>query len=325
MVRKALSIHIATGLLAAATLTACGGDGGAALETDGELSVIRASVVPSIDAASLYLAEEQGFLEEEGLKLEVSDAGSGPASVAAVMGGSADIGLAANVALVQARTNDVPLVAVAPAAGTGDDPEVSKDQVVVAEDSDIKSYADLAGHTVAVVAVKNSPELFVRYLVDEDGGDSGSIEFVEIAFPEMSSALESGRVDAIAINEPFLSGAVAKGGRPLGSYIDEVLGTDTAYTYWFTNEKLANTSSEQLEALARALAKAGQYADENPDAVRAVVTDQLGIDAETAANINLPKFGNPADPETFGTMAELMVDYGFIESAPNTDDIVDTQ
>jgi ABC-type nitrate/sulfonate/bicarbonate transport system substrate-binding protein len=75
-----------------------------------------------------------------------------------VVSGASQFGLAANVALLLARSNNVPLVAVAPASGTGSDPEKSKDQVVVRADSGISSYADLTVRTVAVVAVKNSPE-----------------------------------------------------------------------------------------------------------------------------------------------------------------------
>lgn len=303
-------------------LSACGGSSGSQAETEGDKTVVTVSVVPSIDSASLYLGDREGFFEEEGIKLEFAEAGSGPASVSAVVGGTANFGLAANVALVLARANNIPIAAAAVAAGTGDDPAKSKDQVVVEEGSPIQGFADLAGKTVAVVAVKNSPELFVRDLIDQDGGDSASTKFVELPFPEMGAALSAGRVDAIAVNEPFLSGVLAQGGRPIGSYIDEVLGQDTAYTYWFASDKFAKASSETVAAFGRAMAKAGAFADENPDAVREVVVDKLGVDAAIAEKINLPKFGNPMDPDSIATVAELMQRYDFITTEPKLDDIL---
>jgi NitT/TauT family transport system substrate-binding protein len=305
-----------------AGLTACGGQGGSTVETEGDMTVVTVSVVPSIDAASLYLGDDQGFFREEGIRLEFVDAGSGPASVAAVMGDTAQFGLAANVALVQARANNIPILGAAPAAGTGADPEQSKDQVVVDADSAVRGFADLEGKTVAVAAVRNAPELFVRDLIDQDGGDSSTARFVELPFAEMGAALSSGRVDAIAINEPFLAGVVAEGGRPIGSYIDEVLGPDTAYTYWFTSEEYANATPDTVSAFARVMEHAGDYADEHPEEVRRVVIDKLGIDPAVAENIRLPRFGNPMDPDSIATVAELMQQYDFITSEPMLDDIL---
>lgn len=315
--KRAITVmaSLATVALAASCGDSSNADGGG---TGADITTIRASVVPSIDSASLYLAEQQGFFADEGLKLEASQAGSGPAAVASVVGGTADVGLAANVALIQAQAKNIPIVAAAGAAGTGSDPAISKDQVLVLEGSPIEGFEDLSSKTVAVVAVKNSPELFNRYMIDEAGGDSATTKFVEIPFPEMSSALQSGRVDAIAVNEPFLTGALAQGARPLGSYIDDVLGPETGYTYWFTSKELAASSADTVASFNKAMKRAGAYADEHPEEVRAIIHDKLGIDTAVAEKINLPRFGNELETDSFGRVAELMLEYGYIESPPDT-------
>jgi len=41
--------------------------------------------------------------------------------------------------------------------------------------------------------------------VDETGGESGRVTFVEIPFPQMVDALVSNQVDAAMVNEPFLT------------------------------------------------------------------------------------------------------------------------
>lgn len=210
---------------------------------------------PAIDAASLWIADEKGHFKKHGLQVELTAAGSGPGSGAAasVVSNATQFGLAANVAILTARSHNVPLVVAAPSAGNGTASQKSKDELLVRADSAVKSFADLPGQTVVVVAVKNSPELFIRELVDEAGGDSTKVKFVEMPFAQMDSALDSGRVAAIAVSEPFLSLALDKGNaRSLGSYVHDALGDDTGYTYWFTNKKFAASNAQGLRIPERA-------------------------------------------------------------------------
>jgi hypothetical protein len=45
-----------------------------------------------------------------------------------------------------------------------------------------------------------------------NGGDSSTVNFVEIPFPAMPAALETGRIDAASVAEPFI-GVAKKNGR----------------------------------------------------------------------------------------------------------------
>jgi hypothetical protein len=66
---------------------------------------------------------------------------------------------------------------------------------------------------------------------EASGGGPASIEFVELAFPDMPAALEAGRVDAVWVVEPFLSAAVGAGGRNIASnYVDTAPNLTVAST-----------------------------------------------------------------------------------------------
>jgi NitT/TauT family transport system substrate-binding protein len=297
----------------AAGLSACGGGDASAKSAAGPTKV-KVSVVPSIDAASLWIAQEQGYFREHGLNVELAAAGSGPAAVASVVSNTTQFGLAANVAILTARSHNVPLVVAAPAAGTGSTPEQSKDELLVKSDSPVKSFADLPGKTVAVVAVKNSPELFIRSLVDQAGADSSKVHFVELPFNQMGAALDSGRVAAIAVSEPFLSATrSASQVRSLGSYIHDALGDDTGYTYWFTSKKYAASDPQAVAGFRAALAQAGAYADKNPDAVRKVLAAHLQTQPGVLAKVHLPSFGNELSTASFDRVADLMKKYGYLK------------
>ncbi|CAM5452299.1 ABC transporter substrate-binding protein [Streptomyces hirsutus] len=86
----------------------------------------------------------------------------------------------------------------------------------VQKDSPIHALADLTGKTVGVPQIeKSAPWVDLRGSVDEAGGDSSSIKFIES--PDPLAALKSGQVDATTTPEPVGTVERAKGDlRPLG-------------------------------------------------------------------------------------------------------------
>ena len=57
--------------------------------------------------------------------------------------------------------------------------------------------------------------------IDKNGGDSTRCKYVEIPFPAMPAALETGRIDAALVTEPFLTVAL-KSARALGWGYDAI-------------------------------------------------------------------------------------------------------
>lgn len=285
---------------------------------------VKVAIVPSIDAAALALGDKQGFFADQGLKLDISLAASGPAGLTAVVSDSVQVSLAANVALLLATAKKIPIVAVAAGAGTGKDAAATKiDELVVRSDSGITSFSGLVGKTVAVVAVKNSPELYVRKMIDEAGGDSSKTNFVAMPFPEMATALKQKRVDAVAINEPFYSALMGQGGvTDLGSYIDGVLGASTSYTYWFSSKKYAAADPKVISEFQAAMAKSNAFADAHPDQLRAMLPGLLKVSPEVAAKVNLPTYDNPLEEKAFEPTAGLMQKYGLVPSAIPLDGLI---
>ena len=61
-------------------------------------------------------------------------------------------------------------------------------------------------------------ELCMRAVFEREGVDASKIKFLEVPFPEMTDALQKGRVDAISAVEPFVTQARAAGARDPLSY-----------------------------------------------------------------------------------------------------------
>ena len=87
--------------------------------------------------------------------------------------------------------------------------------VVALADSGITRPADLAGKKVSVNTIGAAGDLTIRKAVQDDGGDPSTIEFVEVAFPDVPAQLEAGTMDAAWAPDPF-RGMVVGGGGNIG-------------------------------------------------------------------------------------------------------------
>src|SRR4051794_1742389 len=68
-----------------------------------DLRKLRIATVPIVDYGGLWICMEKGFCEQAGVSLENQTLGGGAAIIAAMRGGSLDLGAAAIVPTLRAR------------------------------------------------------------------------------------------------------------------------------------------------------------------------------------------------------------------------------
>ncbi|MFF6809924.1 ABC transporter substrate-binding protein [Streptomyces sp. NPDC012403] len=315
------------GLTAASVLTAataCGSsDSGGSDEagSSGGTTTVTVGLIPIVDVAPLYLGQQKGFFSERGLKLDFSSAQGGAAIVPGVVSGQFEFGFSNMTSLMIARSNDVPVKAVANGiASTG---EVGKDfeALTVKGDSPIKSAKDLEGKTVAINTLKNINETAVRASVRKAGGDPDKVELVELAFDQMPAALDGGRIDAAMVVEPALATIKSQGGREIASPMIDIAPELTVAMY-FTSVKYARENPEVVKKFQEATAESLAYADSHPDEVREIVTTYTKIPADVLAKVTLPKW--PAEPNraAIEELAELGERDGLFKQTPDLDELL---
>ncbi|AUS77710.1 nitrate ABC transporter substrate-binding protein [Actinoalloteichus sp. AHMU CJ021] len=308
------------GVLATALLAAACGGGDTAGDGDGPTS-LSVATIPTPDAASIYLAEEQGFFEEEDLDVDITLADSGGAIIPGVVRGDYQFGHSNTVSLAVAAGEGLPLQAVTNTTGTGSDPDQDISRILVAGDSPIQDAADLAGTTIAVNGLNNIGEVTIKAALENRGVDVSGLDFVEMPYPDMNAALFAGEVDAIWQLEPHLSLAEEDGARPVLSNFVEAT-PDAQLGYLVTNRQYAAENTEVIERFSRAMDRAKEFATDNPDETRRVLTESLGIPAEQAQDMLLPVFQPGMDVDSLRTYLELTERYGLISEQPNADDLV---
>ncbi|GAB7052924.1 ABC transporter substrate-binding protein [Catenuloplanes indicus] len=301
--RRYLAVALSAAVLAA--VTACGGS--PAEEPDTGTSgprPVTVGVIPIVDVAPIYLGKEKGFFSSRGIDLELVTAQGGAAIVPGVLSGDFQFGFSNITSLMIAQTKNVPVRIVANGAASTGEPGKDFGGVAVAKGSSITSAAGLSGRKVAVNTLKNIGDTTVRESVRKAGGDPGTIEFVEIGFPDMPAALESGQVDAAWVVEPQLSAVKAAGGTVIASNFTDTAPNLTIAAY-FAGTKLIAEDPALVKNFTEAINESLAYADAHPDEIRTVLSSYTKISEEVRAALILPKWPTEVNRASLETLAAL--------------------
>jgi ABC-type phosphate/phosphonate transport system substrate-binding protein len=172
------------------------------------VTTLRVGMIPIEPTCLIYYAKENGYFDKLGINVDVAENFSSPAVASAVLGGTYDIGYATMSTLAEAHVKGVPFVIIA--ADGLIVPGLVIGGIMTAANSTIRTAKDCNGKTFGTSGLNTQSEYAPRAWVDKHGGDSSTIKFVEIPFPQTADALAAGRVDAAYLVEPFITIATKK-------------------------------------------------------------------------------------------------------------------
>ena len=229
----------------------------------------------------IYVAEEKGMLEANGLAvrwIDVRDPGQGAKLMAA---GKADLILStfANLMPMEARQPGT-LRFLFPTSETRSDPG---SYVLVRPDSSIKTLQDLRGHSVGTYSgpSQKAYALIVLerlgYRVPED------VQLTQVSTSAQVQGLFGGAFDALFTVEPYGSIALENGARAIATGVRTAIISDP---FWLgagaIPTKVANAQPALVAKLLRALDDAVRYIESHDAEARAVLARRIGTDAAVA-------------------------------------------
>lgn len=278
---------------------------------------ITVNTLPISNGLPLDIGIQKGFFAAQGITITKRTLQSGNDIVLALSNGNGDIGYVGWVPAMIARTQGIPLTAVAASDVEGTSIADNWQNILVKGNSSIRTPADLAGKTIAVNALKGVGEVMIKAALQKRGVNPSSVRLLALPFPAMRSALNNGQVDAIWTPEPFMSQALnADGARivmapgpdlgrfwPIGAYV----ATNT----WVRNNPAA--AARFRTAINRSLA----YAQANPAEMRALLPAAI-------QNIRLPIWSPVIDRAKLSQLARYARQFGVISSLPNMTQLVPT-
>jgi NitT/TauT family transport system substrate-binding protein len=310
--RRGGIVGLATLAVAIAALTVFGA--GAASAPKRTLVTVTVNTLPIANGLPLDLGISKGFFETQGIEIKKNTLQSGNDIVLALANNSGDIGYIGWVPAMIARTQGIPLSAVAASDVEGTNEADNWQNILVKGSSAIRTPADLAGKTIAVNALKGVGEVMIKAALKKAGVDPSSIKLLAMPFPTMRTALANGQVDAIWTPEPFMSQVLGDGGRivmapgpvlgkfwPIGAYV--------AQNAWTKNNP--DLATKFRTAINQSLA----YAQSHPDEIRNLLP-------AATRNVRLPIWSPLADRVQLLQLARYSKEYGVISTLPNLTQLV---
>ena len=224
---------------------------------DNKLKTIELNeVTPSVFYAPLYLAIEEGYFEEEGLKINLTNGGGADKSMTAVLSGDADIGLMGPETVIYVYNQ-----------GKKDYPKVFG-QLTQKDGSFLVSrnpepnfqWTDLQGKEILAGRKGGVPAMTFEYILNNLGMQNESdftLNF-DVQFNLMTSAFLSGTADYCTVFEPTASEYQASGKWHIVASVGEA-GGEIPYTSFIALKSYIKNNKETLESFMRAIKKAHEF------------------------------------------------------------------
>lgn len=313
MSQRSLSRRRATALLFGSATFAAG-----VVRATAQSQPVRVLTFTSENAAEPFFANDMGYFREVGLDVTITTSPTDAATVSSVMGGAADIGYSTVGTIAAAYAKGVPVTVVAPASEYASPATRGLATIMLPATSKVRSAKDLNGKTVAVSGLGSIAVIEVRAWMDQNGGDSSTVKFVEIPLPAEVPILNAGRFDAALITEPFIGDAKKLGGRVLSYGYDSIakrfiLGT------WFATRQWANAHPDVVRRYAAVMRKTASWANGNQDKTAEIVARYSKIDPAVIATMTRSHYGERLTPELMQPIIDSFARYTGFKPFPASD------
>ena len=280
-----------------------------------EERVIKIAYLPITHALAGFEAAEQEKLKKEtGLNIELVRFGSWTELIDALNTGRVDAAFALAELVMKAREQgiDVYLSALA-----------HRDGNVIVVGKDISSARELKGKTFAIPHRQSSHYILLNEALAKEGLTVSDVNVVEMAPPEMPSALAAGQISGYCVAEPFGARAVSLDiGKVL--YNSQDLWPDSVCCGLAMSGRFLKEHSELASRLVAAVKKAGislenDHAHEKDLAARyfRVPQDTLDVSLKWISFRDLD-----IGREQYESLREKVIKYGLSENPASYEDIV---
>ncbi len=279
---------------------------------------------PNTNHTGLYVAQEEGYYQEEGLAVDIVQAQEGGTVEQLVAAGRLDFGVSFQENVTNARLEEVPIVSIAAIIQHNTSGFASR------ADAGITRPADFAGKKYGSWG---SPmeRAVIEELMACDGGDFAAVEFVDVGSSDFFVATERGDVDFMWIFQGWTGIEAEIRGIDINTVMINDL--DCVPDYYtpviITSEQMIAERPEVVRGFLNATSRGYQFAIENSDeaatmllAAAPELDEELVIQSQRYLaeeyQADAPRWGEQ-ERETWERFAQWMLDSGQIERMIDAD------
>jgi NitT/TauT family transport system substrate-binding protein len=316
-------------VVALAACSSSGSSSGVATGPAPEVPSIVIDAVPTADAAGLYIAEDNGYFAQQGLKVTIAPINGGEYGMGDLQTGKAQLIEGNYVSFILAQTqgkfaapnpkNPTQLEASKPIdmrmIANASQMEAGNQALYVMPSSGYKTVKDLVkSHvSVGVNTLHNIGSVLLGSLLASNGYKVGALGQSPQILPQMPQLLDSGKIKAAWLPEPFGTeaeqeyGAVQLADFNQGSLQSFPIGTVVGSASW------VQSHPKTVGAFLRAYQEGQQVADSDRAAVeKALVVHVPDLTQELAATMTLDTYPLVMDVPVMQRVADAMYEFGVI-------------
>lgn len=275
-----------------------------------DLTSIQLGTMPTDGSAMPFYGLDRNFFKDAGFDVTLTILNNTASLASAVASGALEIGFGSVIPLAQAHLRGLNFRVIAPATiynGT-----TPANVIMVAQNSTVKTGADLNGQTVAVNGLRDLTQYEMQAWIDQNGGNVGSVKLIEVPFSEMAAALTAGRVAAAILAEPAWTAALSTC-RIIGNG-SATVGKRFMVTGWFATTDWLAKSADTAKHLQAVMLQIARWANANRTITQEIVPKYTKISADVAAHMNRAVLGDTKpDPGLIQPVIDVAVKYGGLE------------
>ena len=289
-------------------------------------------VTHSIFYAPLYVAMNQGYFEDEGLSVSLTNGGGSDTSMSALLTGSADIILAGPETVVytqQEGVADKPVV-------FGQLTTCDGSFIVSKENDQDFSLSNLVGETIIGGRQGGLPAMTLQYIIENNGYTIGTGENeinlrTDVAFNLTASVWEGdSSVKYCTLFEPTATNIEKEGKGYVVASLGEISGS-IPYTCFATKESYLEEHSDVAEKFLKAVSRGYDFIVSNDSEIVAEAllpsfegntVEELQVAVEQYISISAWSSDMILTEESFNNLMNVMLNAGVITETSNWEDVV---
>lgn len=270
---------------AAAVAVALGASAGAIAEN----TKVRIAMLVADSMLPAMYANEKGYFAAAGIDAELIPVQGGPAVVAAIAAGEAEVGYSAVVPPINGRLNGVPVKLFLVLSHETN--EARGIYLAASGKSGIKDLAGVKGKKISFNANGGLCELAWRDHLAAAGLKIEDTEVVVLPFPEQEAALDQGNIDAVCTINPFYASMKANANLGLADIAAGMLAdlsTPLISDGMFAKDDWLGTNMETAKKIAQVMDKARTELLADRAALETAAVKHMELTPEAAKGFILP-------------------------------------
>jgi NitT/TauT family transport system substrate-binding protein len=272
-----------------------------------DLTPLQLGTMGADGSAEPFYGTDHNFFKDAGFDVTITVMNNTAQLASAVAGGALGIGYGSVIPLAQAHLRGLEFRVIAPAL-IYNAPALTN-VIMTGKNSTVKSGADLNGQVVAVNGLRDLTQYEMQAWIDQTGGDLKTIKLIETPFSEMGVALETGRVAAAILAEPFTTGALSQA-RIIGN-ASAAVGKHYMVTGWFSTTSWLAQNADVAKRIQAVMLKIARWANANHAETQPIILKYTKITPDVAAKMLRSTYGETkADAALLQPVIDLAVKYG---------------